>query len=268
MSNIRLFEPDFDRVEEDPVIETLRSGFWASGSGNGKVGQFEAELALYLGCKNVVAVNSGTAALHLALSLLDIKGKEVILPSLSFVSTANAILYNGGFPVFADVERDTLCLNPDKVNIRDNTACVLPVHFGGFKAKTDYPVTIEDSAHRIVKNSVDNISCFSFHPVKNLAMPTGGAIASNQNLDELKARRWCGVTDREGSDYDVKELGWNYYMNEVSAAIGLVQLKKLDRMNERRNQIAKRYSEELGNCMPYDKDCPYHLFWILVEHRD
>ena len=265
---IKLFQPDIDEEEEQEVIKVLRSGNWASGSGNGKVKQFEDELAKYLGCKNVVAVNSGTAALHLALSLLDIKGKEVILPSLSFVSTANAILYNGGIPVFADVERKTLCLNPDNVNIRDNTACVLPVHFGGLKAKTDYPIIVEDSAHRIVRNSVDNISCFSFHPVKNLAMPTGGAIASNQNLDKLRDRRWCGITDREGSDYDVRELGWNYYMNEISAAIGLVQLRKLDKMNGRRNQIAKRYSEELPNCMPYDVDCPYHLFWILVEHRD
>lgn len=268
MSGIRLFEPDFDRVEEDAVVETLRSGFWASGSGNGKVAQFEAELALYLGCENVVAVNSGTAALHLALSLLNIKGKEVILPALSFVSTANAILYNGGIPVFGDVRHDTLCLDPDMLPITEKTACILPVHYGGLRCniKSNRPI-VEDSAHRIVRNSIDNISCFSFHPVKNLAMPTGGAIASDESLDKLKARRWCGITDRKGSDYDVKELGWNYYMNEISASLGIVQLRKLDRMNERRNQIAKRYSEEFDHCMPYRKECPYHMFWILVKDR-
>jgi len=267
MPSIRLFEPDFGRVEEDAVVETLRSGFWASGSGNGKVKQFEAEFALYLGCDNVVAVNSGTAALHLALSLLDVKGKEVILPALSFVSTANAILYNGGIPVFGDVDPITLCLDPNKLPTTNKTACIIPVHFGGLRCdiNVDLPI-IEDSAHHITRSN-RNISCYSFHPVKNLAMPTGGAIASNVNLDKLKARRWCGITDRRGSDYDVKELGWNYYMNEISASIGLVQLKKIDRMNERRNEIAKRYSKELDHSMPYRKECPYHLFWILVKNR-
>jgi len=271
MPSIRLFEPDFDKVEEDAVIETLRSGYWASGSGNGKVKQFEEEFAEYLGCKNVVAVNSGTAALHLALSLLDMKGKEVILPALSFVSTANAILYNGGIPVFGDVDPVTLCLDNDKLPITDKTACIIPVHFGGMPWYTtvyhNIPI-IEDSAHRIVRNSIENISCYSFHPVKNLAMPTGGAIASNEPLDKLKARRWCGITNRKGSFYDVEELGWNYYMNEISASIGLVQLRKLDKMNLRRNQIAKRYSDELDHSMPYCSDCPYHLFWILVKDRN
>jgi len=276
MPSIRLFEPDFGRVEEDAVVETLRSGYWASGSGNGKVKQFEAEFALYLGCDNVVAVNSGTAALHLALSLINIKNREVILPSLSFVSTANAILYNGGIPVFADIEEYTLCLDSDSVafHITDKTACIIPVHFGGMEccisnrnnSGYDIPI-VEDSAHRIERNSIENISCYSFHPTKNLAMPTGGAIASNANLDKLKDRRWCGITNRKGSNYDVEELGWNYYMNEISASLGLVQLSKLDRMNERRNEIAKRYSEELDHSMPYRKDCPYHLFWILVKSR-
>lgn len=269
MSRIRLFEPNFDKVEEEAVIETLRSGYWCSGTGDGKVREFEEEFAEYLGCKNVVAVNSGTAALHLALSLLDVKNKEVILPALSFVSTANAVLYNGGIPVFGDVRHDTLCLDVDKLPVTKKTACIIPVHFGGLDCKIDsidIPL-VEDSAHRIERNSVDHISCFSFHAIKNLSMPVGGAIASDYNLDKLKARRWCGITDRKGSEYDVKELGWNYSMNEISACIGLVQLKKLDRMNKRRNEIAKRYSKEFDHCMPYCYDCPYHLFWILVKNR-
>ena len=97
------------------LINTLKSGFWASGSGSGKVQKFEDLLSDYLKVKGCVAVNSGTSALHLALSLIDLKGKDVILPSLSFVSTAHAIIYNGGNPVFADIDPETLCIDPDLI---------------------------------------------------------------------------------------------------------------------------------------------------------
>ena len=117
--------------------------------------------------------------------------------------------------------------------------------------------------------------CFSFHPVKNLAMPTGGLISINNKQHEkfrrlLLARRWCGITDRKETDYDVKELGWNYYMNEFSAAIGLEQLKKLDKLNNIRKKIAKRYSQELKieAKMPYEINCSYHFYWILVKNRN
>lgn len=265
---IKLFSPNI--TDEPQIVNTIiHDGFWASGN-SVLVKQFEDELADYLGCRNVVAVNSGTAALHLALSLLDIKGKEVILPALSFVSTANAILYNGGIPVFADVNEDTLCLTSD-LPITENTACIIPVHFGGMDCKLDsldLPI-VEDSAHRIERNSVDHISCYSFHPIKNLAMPTGGAIASDRDLEPLRARRWCGITDRVDDKYDVKELGWNYYMNEISAAIGLVQLEKLDFMQVKRLTIADRYNAGLDfPCMPFREDCSYHLYWIRVKNRD
>jgi len=209
---------------------------------------------------------------------MDIKGKEVILPALSFVSTANAVLYNGGIPVFGDIEEDTLCLDMDNLPTTEKTVCVLPVHFGGMKATSQRKYwEVQDSAHRVERNTDFyhlNISCYSFHPVKNLAMPCGGAIATNADFtytNKLRDRRWCGITDRVDDKYDVKELGWNYYMNEVSAAIGLVQLKKLDEMNKRRYEIAKRYKEGLLNpheTMPLDKNCSYHLFWKRVRNRD
>src|SRR3990167_436372 len=272
MPGIRLFEPNSGKEEENAVIETIRSGFWASGAGTGKVAEFERDLAEYTGFNNVIAVNSGTAALHLALSLLDIKGKEVILPALSFVSTANAILYNGGIPVFADVEEDTLCLDPLQVYrlSKEKTGCIIQVNFGGMECDEIWPElpVVADSAHRIERNNHNEMTCYSFHPVKNLAMPTGGAIAWNGDLSKLKARRWCGITDRTEVDYDVKEIGWNYYMNEISATIGIEQLKKLDSFNRRKYDIAKRYNEELKHtCMPLRKDCSYHLFWLLVDDR-
>jgi len=270
---IHLFEPNIT-VEPEIASGIIKSGFWASGSSM-MVKTFEDKLAEYLGCKNVVAVNSGTAALHLALSLLDIKGKEVILPALSFVSTANAILYNGGIPVFADVEEDTLCLDPDKLPLSIDTECIIPVHFGGMFSKNidgKGCKIVNDSAHRIERNGNVGISCYSFHPVKNLAMPCGGAIAGDfsvAQLDKLRARRWCGIQDRTAYGYDVKELGWNYYMNEISAAIGLVQLEKLDDMNLRRRQMAHAYHNELKfPNMPFSMDCSYHLYWIRVKNRD
>ena len=115
MKKIKLFDPVFDKNEINAVVKTLKSGFWASGSGSGNVLKFENEFKKYTQSKSCVAVNSGTAALNLALSLFDIKNKEVILPSLSFVSTAHSIVENGGIPVFVDIESDTLCIDPKKI---------------------------------------------------------------------------------------------------------------------------------------------------------
>ena len=112
MKGIKLFDPVIDEHEVKKVVKTLKSGFWASGAGSGQVHEFETKFKTFINSKSCVAVNSGTAALHLAASLCNIKGKEVILPSLSFVSTAHAIMYNGGTPVFVDVEPDTLCIDP------------------------------------------------------------------------------------------------------------------------------------------------------------
>ena len=293
MKKIKLFDPVVGISEEKEIIKTLRSGFWASGSGSGNVQKFERKFSKYLDSDQCVAVNSGTAALNLALSLFDLRNKEVILPSMSFISTAHAIIENGGKPVFVEVEPDTLCIDPSQIykSITKKTAAIIPVHFGGLAcnlkeihsiAKKFQLTVIEDAAHAAGaiynKKKIGSHStavCFSFHPVKNLAMPTGGLISINNKQHEkfrrlLLARRWCGITDRKETDYDVKELGWNYYMNEFSAAIGLEQLKKLDKLNNIRKKIAKRYSQELKieTKMPYEINCSYHFYWILVKNRN
>jgi len=289
---IKLFDPCIDKKEEKEVISVLKSGFWTSGSGTGKVVEFEKKFKKYVGAKSCICVNSGTAALHLALSLFNIKDKEVILPSLSFVSTAHSIMYNGGKPVFVDVDPKTLCLDPEKIQnaITKNTKVILPVHFGGMPcelnkiSKLGFQKNIkivEDAAHAAGASynnkkigSFGNVVCFSFHPVKNLGMPTGGAITLNDTNSKkyekiLKALRWCGISNRVGTKYDVTHLGWNYYMNEFSAAIGIEQLKKLKKMNLKRMKIAKTYSEEIElESMPFDKNCSYHLYWILVQNRE
>jgi perosamine synthetase len=292
MKNIKLFDPVIDLEEEKSIIKVLRSHSWASGSGNGYVKKFETNFCKYINSKNSVAVNSGTAALNLALSLIDIKNKEVILPSISFVSTAHSIIVNGGKPVFVEIDPITMCIDSQKIenSITKKTAAILPVHFGGIPCnlknikkicKNHSLFLIEDAAHaagsmydgKKIGTHGDAV-CFSFHPVKNLAMPTGGLISLNTSNHKsmktiLDSRRWCGITDRHNSNYDVKELGWNYYMNEFSASIGLVQLKKLDKLNKIRKKIAKIYHSKINvdAKMPFDNNSSYHLYWILVQNR-
>jgi perosamine synthetase len=293
MKKIKLFDPTFDNREEKSLLAVLRSKNWASGSGNGKVSKFENNFKKYVEAKSCIAVNSGTAALHLALALMDIKNKEVIIPSLSFVSTAHAVLYNGGKPIFADIDPDSLCIDNESIikKITNKTKVILPVHFGGMSCdleniqatcKENGITLVEDAAHAVgttyKKSKIGSHGeavCFSFHPVKNLSMPTGGAISLNGDKSKkyekiLKELRWCGISNRKGIKYDVKSLGWNYYMNEFSAAIGIEQLKKINYLNKIRKKIAKKYSNEINleEKMKFIDSCSYHLFWIRVKHRE
>src|SRR5712692_1530540 len=112
---IKLFDPVVGAREEQIIKKVLYSHFWASGAGTGFVAKFEKEFSKFLGSGSCVAVNSGTAALHLALSLFNIKNREVVIPSLSFVSTAHSIIYNGGRPIFVDVDPNTLCIDPYEI---------------------------------------------------------------------------------------------------------------------------------------------------------
>ena len=292
MKKIKLFDPAIDEREVKKVVKTLMSGFWASGSGGGQVQEFEKNFKKFINSKSCVSVNSGTAALHLAATLCDIKGKEVILPSLSFVSTAHAIMYNGGIPVFVDVNPHTLCIDPEEIKkkISKKTRCIIPVHFGGMpadikkiqKLSNSNIMIIEDAAHACGSEfngkkigSHGDFVCFSFHPVKNLAMPTGGLISINNHnykkiTEDLKSKRWCGISNRKYTDYDVDKIGWNFYMNELSAAIGLVQLQKIKKMNNKRKSIAKIYDKELNvsKKIPFTSTCVYHLYWICVRDRN
>ena len=292
IKRIKLFDPKIDESESRIINRTLSSHFWASGEGVQNVAKFEKKFRNYIGSDECIAVNSGTAALNLALSAAKIENTEVILPSLTFVSTANAVMINGAKPVFADVDPINLCIDPQSIKklITKKTSVILPVHFAGMPCALNEIINIckeknltlvEDAAHA-VGSKYDNkrigrhgdFVCFSFHPVKNLAMPTGGIISINhKNYKKinryLKAMRWCGITDRKGSLYDVKDLGNNYYMNEFSAAIGLMQLKKINKMNNRRKEIAKRYDTEITieKKIPFRKYCSYHIYWILVKNR-
>jgi len=291
---IKLFDPNVTKREVSSVKEVLLSHNWASGAGLDKVKEFEEEFCKYLGAKAVVTVNSGTAALHLALSLLSPKGQDILVPSLSFVSTAHAVVLNGANPVFVDVDPVTLCMDPadlEKKIRHSHAKALLPVHFGGMPCNlhelkkigdSHNLAIIEDAAHacgsKYRSRQIGNISemtCFSFHPVKNLSMPSGGAIATTSSKSEiyklkLESLRWCGIDCRKGSSYDVTSIAPNYYLNEISAAIGLIQLEKLDRLNKRRKAIARRYYNEISmdSKMPYSDDCVYHLYWVLSPKRN
>lgn len=290
---IPLFSPKFDHKEINAAKAALKSHFWASGAGVGKVLEFEKQFKQFTGCDECVAVNNGSAALHMALNILDIKGKEVLVPSLTFVTTVHSILYNGGIPVFVDVEPTTFCIDPDDLEnkITKKTKAIIPVHFGGFTcnmntimkiSKKNSLHVVEDAAHACGSTyegkkigSISELSCFSFHPVKNLAMPKGGAISINSKKSskikqKLNSLRWCGIDKRRDSFYDVTSLGHNHYMDEISAAIGIEQLKKISKLNATRLDIAKKYYSEIriSEKMPLSKDCAYHLYWIRVKNRN
>ena len=289
---IKLFEPNIDKNEIIQVSDVIRSKFWASGSGINYVRKFEENFCNYIQSKNCTAVSNGTAALHLTLSLFNLKNKEVLVPSLTFISSVSSITQNGGIPVFVDINPENLCIDINDMiqKITRNTGAIVIVDFGGMPSNFDVikkiakekniPV-IEDAAHsagstykgKKIGSHFDAV-CFSFHPVKNLAMPTGGAICLNNMKSEsfkkkLHSLRWCGIQNRKGYDYDIKKLGWNYYMNEISAAIGLVQLKKLDKNNNIRKKNSKIFFDELkiDNKMPFSDNCSYHFYWIRVKNR-
>jgi perosamine synthetase len=289
---IKIFDPSVDITEKKILEKTFDSHYWSSGSGRGNVSIFENKFKKYVGSDECVAVDSGSSALHLALSLIDIKNKEVIVPSLTFVSTVHSILLNGGKPVFVDVDSDNLCLNPELVKklINKKTKAILPVHFGGMPVDleeisnsfTNDISIIEDAAHATGSIYHDKkigshgiAVCHSFNPTKNLVMPSGGAITLNGKRSKffkkiLNARRWCGISNRNGTNYDVKEIGWNYFMNEFSAAMGIAQIKKQDLLTRKRKKIAKRYFEEIHieTKMQYDENCAYHLYWIKIKNRN
>jgi len=290
---IKLFTPKFDSKEITAATKALKSSQWASGAGTGKVLEFEKKFKKYVGSDECVAVNSGTAALHLAINILNIKDKEVLVPALTFISTVHSIVYNGGKPIFVDVIPETMCIDPSdmEAKISSKTKAVIPVHFGGLPCdmnrirnicRKNNLYFITDAAHacgaqysnKKIGTEAEMV-CFSYHPVKNLAMPKGGAITINGKnkrkiKNKLNSLRWCGIDNRKNSFYDITSLGYNYYMDEISAAIGIEQLKKINMHNNIRKKIAKRYNSEIDAIekMPFNNNCSYHLYWLRVKNRN
>lgn len=308
---IPVFRPNYGTQEIQAVTRVLKSGWIGLGP---KTAEFEERFASYVGVRHAVAVNSGTAALHMALLVANIgPGDEVIVPSLTFVSTVHVVMYVGARPIFADVEPDVLCLSPEDVarKITTKTRAVIPVHYGGHpcdmeqlrQLTTARGITlIDDAAHacgavyrgnRI--GSISPFTCFSFHAVKNLATGDGGMITTNDSdgASRLRRLRWMGIIkdtwsrletlSRSGKVaqkaygwyYEIPELGYKCHMNDITAALGLVQLGKLEVANKRRQELAAIYTEGLSDLPGIE--CPVvrpgvitaqHNYVIRCDRRD
>ena len=275
------------------VLSTLKSPFLTCGP---KVKEFEQAICDYTGAKYCVAVNSATSGLHIAMLAAGVGyGDEVITTPITFLSSANCARFVGADVKFADVIPETANIDPEEIrkHISEKTKAVVPVHFAGqscdMKAINDVLYEthrkiyiIEDAAHAIGSeyNGVKVGSCkysdmtvFSFHPVKTVTTCEGGAVTTNDEelYKKLLAYRSHGMHHTEDWKYDMIELGFNYRMTDVQAALGITQLKKLDKFKKRRREIVDYYNKNLGVKHLIEQDFSnacFHLYPILVENRE
>ncbi len=295
---IPMSKPFFGDEEITAVTEVIASGWVTTGP---KCSRFEEDFAAYTGSAAAAALSSGTAGMHLLLKALGIgAGDEVITPSMTFASTVNQIVLAGATPVFADIDYDTLLVQPRDIarRITKKTKAVIPVHFAGAPADLDaireacgdIPV-IEDAAHAIgtyykgAHIGGRNPAVYSFHPIKNITTAEGGMVTGPPELlGRLRLLKFHGI-ERDawkrygkGSDptYDITEPGFKYNLTDLQAALGLAQLKKIGEINGRHSRIAKKYLESLaglkGLDLPgipsYDHVHSWHLFIIKAAGVD
>lgn len=272
--NIRLFKPSLGAEE----LQAVKEAFDRSWVGLGpKVNEFEEAWAKFIGCELAIAVNSATAALHLALACFRFpEGKKVLVPSLTFAATATAILYNRLIPVFVDSDPVTLGISLEDLEKKYDKDCVavMPVHYAGHPVPMEKLVpwakekglkVVEDCAHTsgsLYKGKAlgtwGDIGCFSFEEKKLMTTGDGGMMVTNQPdlFRDVKAMRWVGIDKDNWKTaqaythanhnalhwfYELNVLGYKYNMNDLAASIGLVQLKKLPAMNARRSEIIQQY---------------------------
>lgn len=289
-----------DENDINAVLEVLCSDYLTTGP---KISEFEKKVADYVGAKYAVAVNSGTAALHIACLAAGIgEGDEVITTPITFAASSNCVLYCGGTPIFADIDEDTynIATQDIETKITDRTKAIIPVHYTGQPcdmnkimsiARKHNLIVIEDAAHALgasykskMIGSISDMTCFSFHPVKPITTGEGGMVMTND--EELYKRlilfRSHGITRDEnmmtenqgGWYYEQLELGYNYRITDISCALGISQMDKLDDFIERRHEIARRYDEafkgndriitpkQLSGC-----DSGWHLYMIQVINK-
>jgi dTDP-4-amino-4,6-dideoxygalactose transaminase len=299
---VPLFDLSIGEEEVQAVQNVLRSKWISMGS---VTKEFEDEFTKRHGVRHAIAVTNCTAALHLALKALGIgEGDEVICPSLTFVATANSILYAGAKPVFAEViSREDLTVSPEDIErkITDKTKAIIVVHYGGYPCEMDKIVDIankynlkiiEDCAHSPLAEykgkkvgAWGDIGCFSFFSNKNMTTAEGGIITTNDDdiAEKVILMRSHGMTalsfDKfkgHAVGYDVVELGYNYRIDDIRSSIGIVQLNKLESFNARRRELIKLYIESLLGIeeiiVPFrhltdarDILSSFHIFPILVN---
>jgi len=292
-----------DDIEE--VIDTLRSDWLTQGP---KVRDFEDALSRYTGARYAVAVSSGTSALHLSMTALNIKQGEVIVTSpITFSASANCALYVNARPSFVDIDDKTYHMDTEKLrdflrvpSQRRGVKAVIPVHFMGTVADIAqirricerYRVrVIEDAAHalgaaykdkagwiKVGSSRHSDISIFSFHPIKHITTGEGGAILTNdKNVYKSALRlRHHGIIKKRKDfwSYDIPKIGFNYRITDFQSALGISQLKKLDKMVRRRWELVRRYNKYLSKIdavrLPFERDntrASYHLYVIRVPQK-
>jgi len=280
------------------VTEVLRSGWITTGP---KAAEFEQKFCEYVGCAGAVSLSSATGGMHIALKALGIgPGDEVITPSMTWVSTANLIVLAGAKPVFADIERDTLMLSCESLRqcITNRTKMIIPVHFAGAPADmgtirqlaAEHGVfVLEDAAHAIGTYydgehvGRQGTAIFSFHPIKNITTGEGGMFCSDDAhlLDRIRRLKFHGLgvdafdrqTHGRSAQAEVLEPGYKYNMTDISAALGISQLTRVDAFNARRRELAVRYRERLADVdeiLPlaeptYPMKHAQHLFIVRLD---
>ena len=286
-----------DSEDIQSVVRTLRSDFITQGP---RIEEFEKKVARYCGAKYAVAFSSGTAALHASTFAVGIRpGDEVVTSPISFVATANSILFQGAQPVFSDIELETINLDPSEVEkkITRRTKAILAVDFAGHPA----PLTalrkiaekrklflLEDGAHALGATyhgkrvgPLSDVTVFSFHPVKAMTTGEGGmALAQDKNLERrLRLFRNHGMIRSQALSkkfgpwyYTVEDLGYNYRITDIQCSLGISQLKKIEKFIRLRRNLAERYHQNLREVeeiiLPQEKEdarSAYHLFVIQLR---
>jgi len=291
--------PEITKNDKNAVLNALNSRLLTDGP---KLRKFESIFAKFTGAKFAIGVSNGTAALHLSLKALGIgKGSEVIIPDITFVATASSVLLTGATPVLADVDENLNILIPSiKKSITSRTKAIIPVHFAGKPCKINEITSIarknrisiiEDCAHAIgarVNSKHVGIfgqaGCFSFYPTKNFTTIEGGMVVTNSKniADFVRYARNHGITKTLTSrfssgkpwDYDIKNSGYNYRLDEIRASLGINQIKRVKKMNLLRKKAADYYNKKLedieGVIVPGKSigvEHVHHLYVIRITRK-
>jgi perosamine synthetase len=287
-----------DEEDVSAVLETLRSGWLTTGP---RVREFELEFAKYVGARHAVAFSSCTAALHLALAAINLQeGDEVILPTMTFASTGEVVLYFKARPVLVDCKKGSFHLDPEQFAsaITSRTRAVVPVHYAGYPCDMEEILdiarrhglkVIDDAAHALpsrygnrIIGTLGDITCFSFYATKTITTGEGG-MASTENAELAERMRmlslhginkdaWKRYTAEGTWRYDILETGYKYNLTDLQASLGIAQLRKCDGMWERRAALAERYNDALA-CLeafetpplPKDGQHAWHLYVVQVN---
>lgn len=296
---VPLLRPYFDQEELEEIRRVLESGWVSQGP---KVKEFENKIASYLGVKNAIAVTNCTCALHLSLLGLGIgKGDEVLVADYTFPATAHSVLYCGAEPVFVDVNPGTYNIDPEEIEakITDRTKAIIPVHTFGQPAEMDRIMEIaeerglgvvEDAACALGANykgefagTIGDLGCFSFHARKGITTGEGGMVTTNdpgyaEKVRHLSVFGMTSAWDREKSDGllipEFTDVGYNYKMSDITAAVGVAQMRKLDSIIKRKQELAKYWDEKLDDlelieppAVAKDAKHVYQSYVSLVDQR-